>query len=476
MDKTNELLKQIGFWAATSLIVGSIIGSGVFMKPATMASQLGSPIWLTVVWITAGIFTLFGALIFAELGAMWPETGGIYTYFRRMFGEFFSFLYGWSAFAVINTAAVAAISFVCAQYADFFLHMPRFDTGTEFGYAWHIPFIGTLYPLQNIGVKSIAVAITLGLSALNYRSVKAGNSFQVISTGLKLAVIGLLIFGILFSGKGNVQNFFYAENPKQGIDLLSGFIVAMTGAFLAYDGWINITFVAGEIQRPQKNIPRSLVVGVSTCIITYVLVNLAYLYALPVEKMAGSSLIASDAISIVLGKTSGAIVAAMIVICTLGAVNGNLMASCRVTYAMGRDKVFWAAAGKTHKKYFTPANALWLHAVWTCLFIVTGSFDMLADMFVFITWIAYLFGAIGIFILRKRLPNEIRPYKIWGYPVVPVLFIGFSAFYLIITVWNDISNYLNDRQPVINSVLGLAITAIGLPLYFFFRKKNEKSN
>ena len=473
MVKTNELLKQIGFWSATALVVGSIIGSGVFMKPSTMASQLGSPVWLMVVWIVAGIFTLFGALIFAELGAMWPETGGIYTYFRRMFGEFFSFLYGWAAFAVINTAAVAAIAFVCAQYADYFLHIPRFDEAVELRYAFHIPFIGTLYPLQNIGVKAIAIAITLGLSGLNYRSVKAGSSFQLISTILKLAVIGLLIVGVLFSGKGSVQNFFYAENPKQGIDLLSGFIVALTGAFLAYDGWINITFVAGEINRPQKNIPRSLVAGVFTCIITYVLVNLAYLYALPVEKMAGSSLIASDAISIVLGSTSGGIVAAMIVICTLGAVNGNLMASCRVTYAMGRDKVFWPAAGKTHKRYLTPANAIWLHAVWTCLFIISGSFDMLADMFVFITWIAYLFGAIGIFILRKKIPHEKRPYRIWGYPIVPILFIIFSAFYLIVTVWNDISNYIHDRQPVINSVLGLVITAIGLPLYFYFRKKNK---
>lgn len=474
MNTQNSLQKKIGFWSATAIIVGSIIGSGVFMKPATMAAQLGSPIWLTLVWVIAGIFSLFGALIFAELGAMWPETGGIYTYFRRMFGEFFSFLYGWAAFAVINTAAVAAISFVCAQYADYFLQMPRFDTVTELAWAWHIPFIGTLYPLQNIGVKSLAVAIVLALSALNYRSVKAGSSFQLISTIVKLAVIAALIGGILFSGKGNIQNFFYAENPKQGIDLLSGIIVAMTGAFLAYDGWINITFVAGEIKQPQKNIPRSLVLGVASCIVIYVLVNLAYLYALPVEKMAGSSLIASDAIAMVLGNTSGAIVAAMIVICTLGAVNGNLMASCRVIYAMGRDKVFWSWAGKTHTRYQTPGNAVWLHAVWTCMFIVTGSFDMLADMFVFITWVAYLVAAIGIFMLRKRIPAEPRPYKIWGYPLVPILFIAFSAFYLITTIWSDVSNYLNDRQPVINSMLGLLITALGVPLYFYYRSTREK--
>ncbi|WP_276503696.1 APC family permease [Terrimonas pollutisoli] len=472
MNQQNSLQKKIGFWSATSIVVGSIIGSGVFMKPATMAAQLGSPVWLTLVWIIAGLFSLFGALIFAELGAMMPETGGIYTYFRRMFGEFFAFLYGWAAFAVINTAAVAAISFVCAQYADYFLQLPRFDITTEQAFVWHIPFIGDLYPLQNFGVKSLAVAIVIMLSALNYRSVKAGSSFQLISTIVKMGVIGALIAGILFSGKGSFQNFFQAENPKEGMSLLSGIVVAMTGAFMAYDGWINVTFIAGEIKQPQKNIPGSLIVGVFACIIIYVLVNQAYLYVLPVEKLASSSLVASDAISIALGNTSGAIVAAMIVICTLGSVNGNVMANCRVTYAMGKDRVFLPWAGKTHTRYHTPGNAVWLHAVWTSAFIITGSFDMLADMFVFITWIAYLFGAIGIFLFRKRMPDQPRPYKIWGYPVVPILFIAFSSFYVVMTIWNDVTNYLNDRQPVINSVLGLVITAVGVPLYFYFKRKS----
>ena len=473
MNQQNSLQKKIGFWSATSIVAGSIIGSGVFMKPATMAAQLGSPIWLTLVWIIAGLFSLFGALIFAELGAMMPETGGIYTYFRRMFGEFFAFLYGWAAFAVINTAAVAAISFVCAQYADYFLQLPRFDIATEQAFVWHIPFIGDLYPLQNFGVKSLAAAIVIMLSALNYRSVKAGSSFQLISTIVKMVVIGALIAGILFSGKGSFQNFFQAENPKEGMSLLSGIVVAMTGAFMAYDGWINVTFIAGEIKQPQKNIPGSLIVGVFACIIIYVLVNQAYLYVLPVEKLASSSLVASDAISIALGNTSGAIVAAMIVICTLGSVNGNVMANCRVTYAMGKDRVFLPWVGKTHTRYHTPGNAVWLHAIWTCAFIITGSFDMLADMFVFITWIAYLFGAIGIFIFRKRMPDQPRPYKIWGYPVVPMLFIAFSSFYVVMTIWNDVTNYLNDRQPVINSVLGLVITAVGIPLYFYFKRKSE---
>ena len=425
---TSSLAKKIGFWSATAIIIGSVIGSGVFMKPASMAGQLGSPVWLTLVWVIAGIFSLFGALIYAELGAMLPETGGIYVYFRKMFGEFVAYLYGWAAFSVMNTAAVAAIAFVCAQYADYFLHLPRFSEVTEQSVVWHLPFIGDLFPLKNFGVKSLAISLVAGLTWLNYRSVKAGSSFQLISTIVKIGVIAALVVGIFFFGNGSFQNFFQAENPKQGGALLSGIIAAMTGAFFAYDGWINITFIAGEIKQPQRNIPKSLFTGVIVCIIVYILVNQAYLYVLPVEKIAASSLVASDAMSIAIGNTGGAVVAAMIVICTLGAINGNIMATTRVTYAMGKDKVFLPWAGKEHKRFHTPGNALWLHGFWISMLIISGSFDMLADMMVFISWIAYGMGAVGIFMLRKKMPDAVRPYKIWLHPLVTLLFIGLIDF------------------------------------------------
>jgi APA family basic amino acid/polyamine antiporter len=469
----NTLQKKIGFWSATSIIIGSIIGSGVFMKPATMAAQLGSPVWLTIVWIIGGVFSLFGAMIYAELGALMPETGGIYTYFRKMFGDFFAYLYGWASFSVINTAAVAAISFVCAQYADFFLHLPRFDPVTEQQFQLHLPFIGDFYPLKDAGVKALTLLIVLVLTILNYRTVRGSNLFQVISTLAKVAVIGALIAGIFMSGNGSTGNFFSQGTTEPPNGLLMGIVVAMTGAFMAYDGWINITYVAGEVKRPQRNIPRSLILGVVVCISIYVAINLAYLYALPIDSMASSSLVAADAIAQTSGRTGAAIIAALIVVCTLGSTNGNIMATCRVTYAMGKDKIFAAWSGKTHPRFHTPGNALWLHTAWTSLFIITGSFDMLADMFIFITWIAYMFGAMGIFIFRKKFPEMERPYRVWGYPFVPILFIAFTAFYLVMTVWSDVTNYLNHRQPVINSVLGLFITALGIPLYFYFRSKNR---
>ncbi len=475
MNSTNNsLAKRIGFWSATSIIIGSIIGSGVFMKPSSMAAQLGSPVWMTLIWVIAGIFTLFGALVYAELGAMMPETGGIYVYFKKMFGGFVAYLYGWSAFAVINTAAVAAIAFVCAYYSDYFLHLPHFSAATEKSVAWHIPFIGDLYPLKDFGVKSLAIFLILGFTTLNYISTKAGNVFQVISTFIKVAIIVLLVLGIFFSGNGSFHHFTDAANPLQGNALLSGIIAAMTGAFFAYDGWINIASMAGEVKQPQKNIPKSLLLGVFTCVIVYVLVNQAYLYALPVEKVAGSKLVAADAIGVAMGNTGEAIIAAMIVICTLGAVNVNVMAPPRITYAMGKDKVFSSWTGKEHTRFQTPGNALWLHGIWTCVLVLTGSFDMLADMFVFITWIAYGLGAVGIFMLRKRMPHAERPYKIWGHPIVTILFIVFTAFYLVTTVYNDVSNYLANKQPVINSVLGLVLTAAGIPFYFYYRGRYRR--
>ena len=475
MAADTSTIKKIGYWSSTAVIAGSIIGAGVFAKPSSMAAQLGSPIWLTLIWIIAGIFSLFGALVYAELGAMIPETGGIYVYFRKMFGEFVAFLYGWSAFSVINTAAVAAIAFICASYADAFIHLPQFSEATVQSYHWHIPFIGDLHPLENFGVKMLASAMVAGLTWLNYRSLKAGSALQLVSTLLKFAVIGALVIGIFISGNGNYENFTSALHPKTGGALLSGIIAAMTGAFFAYDGWINITSMAGEVKNPQKNIPKSLFTGVFACIIVYLLVNQAYLYVLPVEKIAGSELVAADAIAVALGKTGEAIVAAMIVICTFGAINGNIMATARITYAMGRDKVFMPWTGKDHPRYQTPGNALWLHGIWTIGFIITGSFDMLADMFVFITWISYGLGAVGIFMLRRTMPAAERPYKIWGHPFVTILYIVFTAFYLIITVYNDISNYLAHRQPVINSLLGLVITALGIPLYYYYKSKAARN-
>ena len=205
----------------------------------------------------------------------------------------------------------------------------------------------------------------------------------------------------------------------------------------------------------------------------YVLTNQAYVYMLPVETMRNSKLVASDALNVAMGITGGGLIALLVMLSTLGATNGNILPCARIIYAMGEEKRFFSWTGKVHPRFHTPGNALWLQCAWSCLFVLTGSFDMLTDMFVFITWIFYGFAAYGIFILRRKMPAAERPYKTWGYPIVPMIFIAFAALYFVITIYNDIQNYTSGKAPVINSVLGLLLTVAGVPFYFYFRRKGN---
>lgn len=468
----SENSSKLTFRASLAIIIGSIIGAGLFMKPASMAAQLGSPVAMSLVWVVAGFFTLCGALVYAELGAMMPHTGGLFVHFRNIFGNKTAFLYGWSAFAVINTASVAAIAFVCASYLGKVISLPVVSEDLVSYYAIPLPFLGKLYPLRDIGIKLVAVLLVCLLTWLNTRSLKAGSWFQQLTSGLNISILLFLVIGIFISGNGSSSNFYQSQAAPMTGSFLTGWVAAMTGAFFAYDGWVNIVSMAGEVKDPQRNIPRSLWTGVLVCIAIYLLVNQAYLYVLPVSKMAGSVLVASDAIEQAWGYSASLLVACMIIAVTIGCINGNIMATSRITYAMGKEGVFAPWTGKIHARFKTPSHALWLHGTWTSVLILTGSFDLLADMFVFITWIAYTLGAIGIIYWRIKYPEKYRPYKIWGHPVTTLAFISFSLFYLGATVYKDVQMYQRGLQPVINSLLGLCITILGLPLYYYFRKKN----
>ena len=370
-----------------ALVIGGVIGSGIFMKPALMASQLGSPLLLISVWIVAGIITLFGALSNAEVAAMFPETGGQYVFFKKMYGDAFAFLYGWAAFSVFNTAGNASIAYVFSQYANYFVELPHFSVGIEKSFTVHIPLVGNVFPLENFGVKMLTVFLILILTTVNYLSIAYGGALQRILTALKAIAIVLLIFGILFSGKGSGHNIVTSiPSMPHGWDLIGAYMAAIAGAFWAYDGWNNITFVAGEIKDPQRNIPKSLFLGLSFCIIIYVLVNLAYLYVLPIDKMALSTFVASDSATVTWGLIGGGIIAIMVMLSTLGSANSNVLATARVTYAMSEENRWFAWAGKPQKKFNTPGNALILNAIWTIILILSGSFDMLTDMLIFVSW------------------------------------------------------------------------------------------
>jgi basic amino acid/polyamine antiporter, APA family len=472
---SQTLERKLGLWACIAIVAGAVIGSSIFMKPATMAAQTGSPIILLLVWVVAGIISLFGGMINAEIGCVLPKTGGQYVYFRHMYGDFFAFLYGWAGFIVINTAAIAAIAFVFAQYAEYFIALPRLDQATERSVEWAIPFIGRIYPLQAIGVKALAILVIIVITAINFISVRWGGGLQLFFTVIKVAALLLLTGVIFFSGNGDVSNFI---TPAPGADfsawgITMGFVAATSGALAAYDGWNNLGFVAGEIRDPKKNIPRGLFIGIGICMLMYVLTNQAYVYMLPVSEMQQSSLVASDALAVAVGIAGGGLIALLVMMSTLGATNGNVLSCARITFAMGEEKKFFQWAGKVHPRFRTPGNALWLQCAWSCLFVMTGSFDMLTDMFVFITWIFYGFAAYGIFILRRRMPQAERPYRTWGYPVVPVIFILFAALYFVLTIYNDISNYASGKSPVINSVLGLVLTGAGVPLYLYFKRQTR---
>ncbi|HEX4958993.1 MAG TPA: amino acid permease [Lacibacter sp.] len=461
-----QLQRTLSLTSVIALVIGGVIGSGIFMKPAVMASQLGSPLLLLGVWVVAGIITLFGALTNAEAAAMFPETGGQYIFFQKMYGNGFAFLYGWSAFAVFNTAGNASIAYVCSTYADYFLHLPQLNSSTVASVQLHIPFIGTIYPLQNIGIKLLTVFLIVLFTWINTRSVQWGAGVQRFLTALKVTAILVLIFGIFFSGNGSSEHLFQKlSNAPQGFSVIPAFMAATAGAFWAYDGWNNITFIAGEIKHPQKVIPKSLLFGLSTCILIYALLNYAFILALPVDAMATSSFIGADAASAIWGSTGAALIVLLVVASTLGTTNSNVLATARVTFAMGSESKWFQAAQKVHPVFQTPAHALWINAGWTIVLIFSGSFDMLTDMLIFVSWLFYGMSALGVIILRFKMKHTERPYKVWGYPLVPVVFVLFTFFFLVSTVYTDIMNYRSGTTPIINSLFGLLIAAVGIPVY-----------
>jgi APA family basic amino acid/polyamine antiporter len=341
----------------------------------------------------------------------------------------------------------------------------------------YIPGVGNIYPLQNFGVKCLTIIVIVLLTWVNYRSTHAGSKVQVLFTSLKVAAMTLLVFGIAFSGKGSFQNIISESSSLRhsGGALVLALVAATSGAFWGYDGWNNITFVAGEIKDPQQNIPRSLLVGLLITIAVYCAINLSYIYMLPIDAIAKSSFVGSDAATEAFGVVGGGIIALLVIISTFGTTNGNILATARVSFAMAREKRFFSWAGKINPKYHTPGNALVLHGTWTSLLVLSGSFDMLTDMLVFVSWLFYGLSAFGVFILRRTMPNASRPYRVWGYPWMPGGFVLTSAIFLSITFYNDVSNYLQGHTPLINSLFGLLLTVLGIPLYFYFRTAQGKN-
>ncbi len=469
---TEGFKRRLGLTTTILLVIGTIIGSGIFMKPALMAKQLGSPLAQLSVWVLAGIISLTGALSNAEVAAMFPETGGQYVFFKKMYGNGFAFLYGWAAFTVINTGGVASLAYVSSLYTNYFIHLPNFSQTVEQSVMLHIPLVGDIHPLENAGVKVLTVLLVEFFTFVNYRSLRFGSLLQNVFTSLKIVAIALLIGGIFISGRGSLANILTpSPTMPHGFALLSGYVAALGAAFWGYEGWNFITYVAGEVKNPQKNIPKGLFVGVMVVIAIYCLVYLAYAYVMPVGQMAASQFVASDAASIAWGVVGGSLIALLIILSTTGTTHSNILTMARVTYAMAGESKWFAKAGRLQPVYKTPGNALWLNCCWTIVLIVSGSFDILTSMLVFVTWFFYGSSALGVIILRFKMKDVPRPYRVWGYPFVTFLFVGFTAFFLAVTLYTDISNYLAGKTTLVNSLLGALITCAGIPVYYFSRKK-----
>jgi len=461
-NQKKELVRGLSLTAAIMIVAGSMIGSGIFRKPSVMAQQLGSPELMIIIWVAAGLITFIGALINAEIAGIIDATGGQYVYFRKMYGDFTAYLYGWSILAVIQTGSQAAIAYVFAEYLGYFIKYPQTSQHLK-DLGFYIPIVGKIHPFINFSVKLVAILCIMFLTVVNYIGVYLGGLVQKIVTYMKIISIISISFFLLILGKGSMSNvytgFSIPESTSHNFVTLIG--LAFLGAFWAYDGWNNVTYVSGEVKDPKRNIPLSLMWGTLIVIAVYVLINVAYLYVLPINVMAKSPLVAASAAEKVFGSNGAAVISIAVIIATFGGLNGSILSTARVPFAMARAKLFFESLGKVHPKYGTPHISLLVQGIWSCMLVLSGSFDTITNYVIFAAWLFYMLGAFGVFILRKKMPDVERPYKAWGYPYLPAVFVIFSTLFLINSIVSDLQN----------SAMGLILIFAGVPMYLFWKYK-----
>ena len=457
MQEAPSLSRRLGLFSAATVVVGSIIGSGIFLTPQRIAAAVEVPGVMIGVWVLTGLLTLAGALTNAEIASEIAEPGGQYVFFRVLYGDLTAFLYGWCTFIVYQTGSIAAIAVAFARYFGYFVDLPHLSPALE---AWHIPLIGNIAPLADIGVKLVAIAAIVTVATVNYFGVQFGGFVQNVFTSLKVAALGAIIVFGFAAGKGSVDHFFPLWGVPSSGDLLGAIGIAMVATLWSYDGWNSLTYLAGEVREPKKTIPRALILGTLIVICIYVLANLAYLYVLPIGEIAGSKLVAADMMERVFSGYGGAFIAAAVMISTFGTVNGTSMTTARVYFAMARDRMFFRSMDRVHPKYHTPSRSLVVQAAWASILTLTGTYDQIFTYVVFAAWIFYALGAAGIFIMRRKRPEARSEYRVPGYPVVPLLFVGVATWF----VFNTLVKQSAD------SFVGLLLLITGLPFYFYWKK------
>jgi amino acid transporter len=417
--------------------VGTMIASAIFIVPATVAAQVPGSALMILVWVVGGVVSLLGALSVAELGAAYPEAGGQYAYLREAYGPAWGFLYGWANFSVINPASIAAIAVGFATYLGFFVH------------------------LSPLAIQGIAVLSIAGLTLLNCLGVRLGATTQNVLTFLKMGALAALIVTAFLLPGGSATNF----QPVWPAGAASGWIgpfgVAMVAVLWAYDGWIETTYVGSEIKDPGKNLPRSIILSTVIVIAFYVLASVAYSYVLSPARMAGATLVASDAAQVTLGAVGAGFVAAAILVSTLGANNGIVLTAARIPYAMARGGLFFRSQGNVHPRFATPVVALVVQGVISSVLALSGTYGQLTTYVVFASFVFYALSCGAVLRLRRTAPHVARPYRTWGYPVTPIVFIAFALW----LVGNTI------RELPRESAVGAGLILLGLPGYWYWKRQ-----
>jgi APA family basic amino acid/polyamine antiporter len=456
---TRELVRALSLRDAIALVL-TVIGTGVFLKTAPMAQLVGSPSKVLLVWIAAGLLSLAGALTYAELGAMIPEAGGDYVFLREAYGGLPAFLFGWTNLVVIATGGIAAVATILASFLSAFLPLDAVWVTRDF----HL--LGQVVHWR-LGIQQlVAVAVIIIFSSINARGVAAGARVQWIATLAKLGGITIIVLGVfLFSHTGSWKNLHAPTGVVGGG--LSAFGAAMLAALWAYQGWANVAMVAGEIEKPERNIPRALIYGLAIVIGVYLVTNVAYFYALPFSEVVTSNSTAyRDALPVAAKAAQtffpyGAkLVSAAFIIAVIGTLNGIILMNARVPFAMARDGLFFRQLGDLSPTSGVPVTAIWVQGIWASVLALSGTFDQITTSVIFALWLFFGLVASSLFVLRRKLPAAPRRYRTPGYPVVPMLFVLVSVWLVI----NSLSAY-----PV-ESGAGLFLIALGLPFFFFFRR------
>lgn len=463
-----SLIRTLGLGYVIIVVIANILGSGVYKKIAPMAEELHSPGWILLAWAVAGIITLFGALGNAEVAGMLADTGGEYVYIKKIYNRFFAFIYGWSLFTAIQSAAIASVAYVFAQSLNSIIQLPSFlPELNDFSIA------GIFYPFQEFNIKLTAILLILILTYFNIRGLRIGAGISraiiyLVSAGL----LTIVIAGLTSSGSKPVNILAVPVISTETVTV-SSFFTAMLAAFWAYQGWVSVGFIGGEVKNPTKNIPKGIVIGVLLVIAIYLITNFTYLTILSADDLkeinaSGIKIAAVEAVRNFWGTGGALFISLLILVTTLSCTNASILTGARPYYAMAKDRLFFPSLGTINKHNVPGASLLW-QGIWSSILILSGNFDQITDMLIFTVFIFYGATSLGVFILRIRMPDVYRPYKVWGYPVVPAVFILFCIGLFLNTI------VTRPRE----AAIGMTLILAGIPVYMYLKRKyktEEKDN